>query len=189
MPPCLPTAPGGFVVDGIATNNGATPTQMTMEMHMIHLMYGLTDKVTIYTMIMLESLTMDHLRGPMNPAGRGTGFTTHNSGFGDLRLGALFSLYEDEDDDLIFNFGFSVPTGDIYRTSTAPTGGRIAQPLPYPMRLGSGTFNFRPASRGSTTWNAVPTAPSSRRTCQSIATIAAIRSATSTASISGTAIC
>jgi hypothetical protein len=37
-----------------------------------------------------------------------------------------------------------VPTGDIYRESTAPTGGMMFQPLPYPMRLGSGTFNARP---------------------------------------------
>ena len=141
----LPAVPGGFVVDGIATNNGATPTQMTMEMHMVHLMYGFTEDVTFYTMLMLPSLTMDHLRGPMNPAGRGTPFTTHSSGFGDTAFGALVGLYEDEDDDVILNLACTVPTGDIFRTTTIPTGGAMAQPLPYPMRLGSGTFNARPA--------------------------------------------
>jgi len=140
----LPAAPGGFGVDGIATNNGATPTQMTMEMHMIHLMYGLTDNVSVYTMLMLPSVTMDHTRGPMNPAGFGTTFRTHNSGIGDTGFGAVVSLYEDEDDDLMVNLGFSVPTGDIYRTSSNPTGGALSQALPYPMRLGSGTFNARP---------------------------------------------
>ena len=140
----LPLVPGAFRVDGIATNNGATPTQMTMEMHMIHLMYGVTDDITAYTMIMLPSLTMDHIRGPMNPAGRGTQFTTHNSGIGDTTFGALVKLFQDEDDDIILNIAFSAPTGDIFRTSTSPTGGRIAQPLPYPMRLGSGTANARP---------------------------------------------
>ncbi|MFK8113443.1 MAG: transporter [Rubripirellula sp.] len=134
----------GIVVDGIQTNAGASPTQMTMEMHMMHVMYGATDDVTLYTMLMLPSLTMDHLRGDANPAGRGSEFTTHNSGFGDTNLGALMRLASDEDEDLIFNLGCSVPTGDIYRESTAPTGGAASQPLPYPMRLGSGTFNFRP---------------------------------------------
>jgi len=126
------------------TNRGATPTAMTMEMHMMHLMYGYSDDVTLYAMLMLPSLTMDHLRGPGNMAGPGTPFTTHNSGFGDTTIGALLRLYSDTDDDLILNLGGSVPTGDIYRTSRIPTAGAMDQPLPYPMRLGSGTFNARP---------------------------------------------
>jgi len=130
--------------NSLGTNVGATPTQMTMEMHMIHVMRGMTENITAYTMIMLPSLTMDHIRGPSNPGGPGTPFTTHNSGFGDLGLGALLRLYSDDDDDLIFNLGASVPTGDIFRTTTIPTAGALSQPLPYPMRLGSGTFNMRP---------------------------------------------
>ena len=141
-----PPAPPGLTVDGIRTNAGAVPTQMTMEMHMIHLMYGLTDDVSIYTMLMLPSLTMDHIRGFGNPAGGGPGssFTTHTSGFGDTAFGALVKLAEDEDNDLLLNLGFSVPTGDIFETSSAPTAGGAALPLPYPMRKGSGTFNARP---------------------------------------------
>jgi len=139
-----PGPPPGIVVDGIRTNGGATPTDMTMEMHMVHVMYGASDNVTLYTMLMLPSLTMDHLRGDGNPAGRDTTFRTHNSGFGDTAFGALLRLYSDDCQDVIFNLGCSVPTGDIYRESTAPTGGLMSQPLPYPMRLGSGTFNARP---------------------------------------------
>ncbi|MEM6362907.1 MAG: transporter [Planctomycetota bacterium] len=126
------------------TNVRATPTQMTHEMHMLHIMRGMTEDITLYTMIMLPVLTMDHQRDPASPFGPNTTFTTHNSGFGDTAFGALLRLYTDEDDDLILNLGCSVPTGDIFRTSTAPTGGAVAQPLPYPMRLGSGTFNARP---------------------------------------------
>lgn len=126
------------------TNRGATPTQMTMEMHMMHFMYGWTEDISLYSMVMLPALTMDHLRGPGNPAGSGTSFTTHNSGMGDLGLGALMRLYSDERNDWLLNLGCSVPTGDLYRTSSAPTAGMMNQPLPYPMRLGSGMFNARP---------------------------------------------
>lgn len=142
--PDLATTP--ITIDGVTTNMGASPTQMTMEMHMLHLMYGVSDDVTAYAMIMLPSLTMDHIRGPGNPNGGGPGspFTTHNSGFGDLGIGALVNLYDDEDDDVILNLGCSVPTADIFRTSRVPTAGAMDQPLPYPMRLGSGTFNARP---------------------------------------------
>lgn len=140
----LATTP--FTADGITTNMGASPTQMTMEMHMVHLMYGLSDDITIYTMLMLPALTMDHIRGPGNMTGGGPGspFTTHTSGFGDTSFGALVSLTDDEDDDLILNLAFSVPTGDIFETSSAPTAGNVALPLPFPMRKGSGTFNARP---------------------------------------------
>jgi len=128
----------------LGTNNAALPTSMTMEMHMVHLMYGWSDDVTLYTMLMFPVLTMDHIRGPANPAGPGTVFTTHNSGFGDLRFGGLFRLLDEEDWDLILNLGFSVPTGDISRQSSAPTAGLVSQELPYPMRLGTGTFQFLP---------------------------------------------
>ena len=132
-------------IDGTFTNGGAAPVSMTMEMHMAHFMYGLTDDVTIYAMAMLPSLTMDHLRGPGNPAPFGTPFTLHNSGFGDTSIGMLLRLFSDVDDDLILNLGGSVPTGDIFRTSSTPSVGvGPPQALAYPMRLGSGTFNARP---------------------------------------------
>lgn len=136
-------------VHPMGTNRGATPTRMTMEMHMVHLMYGLTDDVTLYTMLNFPVLTMDHIRGPGNGFGGGPGtpFTTHNSGFGDTAFGALVRLSDpkDEDDDVILNLGGTVPTGDIFTTTSRPTAGNVSQPLPYPMRLGSGTFNARPA--------------------------------------------
>lgn len=133
----------GLTTDPV-TNRGATPSAMTHEMHMVHLMRGMTENVTAYAMIMLPSITMDHLRGPMNPAGPGSEFRTHNSGFGDLSLGLLLGMYSDEANDIIVNLGLSVPTGDIYRTTSIPTGGAMSQPMPYPMRLGSGTFNAKP---------------------------------------------
>ncbi len=138
-----PGPPPGIVVDGIRTNAAATPTKMTREMHMANIMYGATDDVTLYTMVMLPSLTMDHIRGDaITP--RGSEFTTHNSGFGDTAFGALFRLCSTCNHDWILNLGCSVPTGDIYRETAIPTGGASLQPLSYPMRLGSGTFNFRP---------------------------------------------
>lgn len=50
----------------------------------------------------------------------------------------------DSKNDLFFNFAGSLPTGDIYRESSAPTAGKQSLPLPYPMRLGSGTFDAKP---------------------------------------------
>lgn len=135
-----------YTHDGITTNFGASPTQMTAEMHQIRLMYGVSDDLTIYTVMNFPVLTMDHIRGPGNPTGGGPGsaFTTHTSGIGDTQFGALGNLIDSEHDDLIINVGFSVPTGDIFDTSANSTAGLLELPLEYPMRKGSGTFNARP---------------------------------------------
>ncbi|WP_419194545.1 transporter [Novipirellula herctigrandis] len=133
--PVGPPGPG-ITTDGITTNRAATPTQMTMEMHMAHVMYGATDDITLYTMAMLPNISMDHTRADF------TDFTTSNSGFGDMAFGALLRLYSDDCQDWILNLGCSVPTGDIFETTSIPTGSPTA--FPYPMRLGSGTFNMRP---------------------------------------------
>ena len=112
-------------------------TRMHMDMHMFHLMYAPSDEFTLYLMPMWTSVTMDHRR--MN----GTRFRTHNEGFDDMAAGALWLLEKDEDSEWIANLGFSVPTGDLNNTTTAAMGG-MATRLPYPMRLGSGTFDARP---------------------------------------------
>lgn len=121
----------------------ATPTRMHMDMHMIHMMYGLTDQITLYAMPMWFELTMDHLR--RMPLMGDPDFTTSNDGFADTGLGALWKLYSGDTDELIVNLGCTVPTGNISGRTAAPSNGLMPPALfPYPMRLGSGTFNARP---------------------------------------------
>jgi len=114
----------------------ATPTSMTMEMHMMHIMYGYTDCITLYVMPMWQVNTMDHLRR------NATTFRTTNDGFSDFSFGALWKVWENDTDELIFNIGFSAPTGDIDNLTSIPTGSPTE--FPYPMRLGSGTWDARP---------------------------------------------
>jgi len=130
------------------TNVGATPTGMTMDMHMLHFMYGLTDNTTLFVMPMWTSFRMTHLREdpfPPNPGALdGQPFTTETNGFDDLALGALVRIYKSPCEDLILNLSLSLPTGDIDETTTVPNPPN-AQEFPYPMRHGSGTVNLRPA--------------------------------------------
>ncbi len=116
---------------------GATPINMTMQMHMLHIMRGMTENVTAYIMPMWMDNTMDHRRRNR------TFFTTTNSGFGDLNFGALWRLYDGCSDELILNLRFSAPTGDIDNVTSIPTGS--PSEFPYPMRLGHGTWDALPA--------------------------------------------
>ena len=119
------------------------PTEMRMDMHMAGLMYGLTDRVTIMAMANYVTKEMDHVTyaGGMGTNELGS-FRTSPAGFGDTKLAALVGLTE----DIHLNAGVSIPTGSITERGEALTPmDMIADVrLPYPMQLGSGTWDLEP---------------------------------------------
>ena len=112
------------------------PTEMYMEMHMLNVMYGVTDELTLMLMVPYHRKSMDHVRMD------GVKFTTRTRGIGDISLSGLYSLYRDETHRLIGIAGLSFPSGSIDETDTLPAPGNL-QRLPYPMQLGSGTWDFK----------------------------------------------
>lgn len=112
-----------------------TPTRMTMEMHMIGAMYAPTDDLTLMAMVPFVSNEMDHLTR------MGVRFTTETEGIGDVRLAGLLKLHDEGDDRLHANLGLSLPTGSIDERDDTPAGNVV---LPYPMQLGSGTYDLMP---------------------------------------------
>jgi len=77
--------------------------------------------------------TMDHING------MGTEFTTKAEGFGDVKLTGLVNLYEQKNHNIILQAGLGLPTGSVNQRDRTPMG--PDQKLPYPMQLGSGTFD------------------------------------------------
>jgi hypothetical protein len=127
------------VQDVFAEGFAVAPRNMYMEMHMLHVMYGVTDEVTAMVVVPYIRKAMDHVRMD------GVRFTTRSRGLGDIRLSGLYSAYEDGTHRLIAKGGLSFPTGSISETDNLP--GMMGNPgsiqrLPYPMQLGSGTFDF-----------------------------------------------
>lgn len=114
----------------------ATPTNMTMEMHMVGTMYALTDRLTLMGMVNFVDLEMDHLTRA------GGTFRTKSSGVGDSSLGLIYSLEQTLTSS--FNTGFDVilPTAEVDKTDATPVGQNSR--LPYPMQLGSGAWGLRP---------------------------------------------
>lgn len=123
------------------------PVSMTMQMHMLGAMYAPTDWLTLMLMGNYTINEMDHITfmGGMGTTRLGK-FTTKSSGFGDTRLSAIVRLIETKNHKLYGNLGFSLPTGSIDETDDilTPMGARPRPRLPYPMQLGSGTFDLRP---------------------------------------------
>lgn len=113
-----------------------SPTQMTMDMHMFEVMYGLNDRVTFMGMF-------HYLRGSMDHQTRmQTSFTTDAQGLGDTSLSAMITLYQDLVHQVHVSAGVWLPTGSTDVRGDTPAGNDSK--LPYPMQLGSGTVDFSP---------------------------------------------
>ena len=127
------------------SNLRIVPTSMTMDMHMVGAMYGVTDYLTVAAMANYIDQDMTHIT--FNGAGAEIGgFQTRSAGFGDSRLNALIRLYEDDRHHVHLNAGVSIPTGSITQEDEIlnPAGATVRVRLPYPMQLGSGTYDAMP---------------------------------------------
>ena len=114
------------------------PTDMTMDMHMLMLMYGITDRFTVMGMTSYQDNNMDMLMdlGSMMPASHASPMRT--DGFGDTELRGLFKI----DGRFTGSLGVSLPTGDIDK-SVKLMGADFR--APYDMQLGSGSYDLKPA--------------------------------------------
>jgi len=124
--------------DVLVPNGGdymVTPTSMPMRMHMLGAMYALNDKITFMTMVNYLDMEMDHLTG------MGGEFTTTSSGFGDIKLAMLYRFFNKNKQQLHGQIGFSIPTGEIENEDVTPASNGENVILPYPMQIGSGTFD------------------------------------------------
>ncbi len=112
-----------------------TPTNMPMNMHMLGGMYAPSDKVTIMVMANYLSMEMDH------STRMGGNFTTEVSGFGDVQLSILYRFFNKNGQSVHGQLGLSLPTGSVTETDVTPASAPNETELPYPMQLGSGTFD------------------------------------------------
>jgi len=114
------------------------PTDMTMDMHMLMVMYGVTDRVTVMAMANYQDNKMDMLMdmGPGKMISQEAPMRT--SGFGDTELRGIYKFNK----YLVGSLGLSLPTGDINKTVTMM---RKEYRAPYDMQLGSGTYDLKPS--------------------------------------------
>jgi Protein of unknown function (DUF3570) len=138
------------------------PTNMSMSMHMLDLMYAPTDWLTLMLMPQWMDMDMDMLwtSQRQNPMGLGHGHSsiemgshdTHNTetgGIGDTGIYAMVKLFDRPSHHIHGTLGITAPTGDSAITykihqdlnSTDMDGGQTH----YGMQLGSGTWDFKPS--------------------------------------------
>ncbi|MEO1324280.1 MAG: transporter [Pseudomonadota bacterium] len=135
---------------GTPTTLRVVPIVMPMQMHMVGGMYGLSDRVTLMAMGMYIDQEMDHITFQgMSGTTRLGEFTTETAGIGDTTVGAIIGLDDGSYKHRQINLGLAVslPTGSLEETDQilTPMGATPSPRLPYPMQLGSGTFDLKPS--------------------------------------------
>lgn len=115
---------------------GATPIRMSMEMQMLGVMYAPTSKLTLTLMSSYVSKEMDHITR------MGGAFTTSSSGIGDTKLAGLYRLTHTDKTKLHAELGVYIPTGSINERDVNPVSAPNTAILPYPMQIGSGTWDL-----------------------------------------------
>lgn len=130
-----------------------TPTRMDMEMHMFGAMMSPMERLTLMLMVPYVLLDMEH-RTRM-----GTTFSTRSEGLGDVRATAMVDLLEGAHHDVHASLGLSFPTGSLTEVDRTPLSSPAKVRLPYPMQLGSGTWDLLPGltylgRQGRVSWGA-----------------------------------
>ena len=120
----------------ILENFKVTPTSMDMKMQMLGFMYAPARDFTVMAMVPFMRMSMDHVTRA------GVRFTTESAGLGDIPISGLYTFYNRENARLHLEFGVSLPSGSIDQRDDTPAG--PDRKLPYPMQLGSGTFDLKP---------------------------------------------
>jgi len=109
-----------------------------MTMHMVGAMYAPSDVVTLMAMANWLDQSMNH------QTRHGGSFAAASSGPGDASVAALVGIKRTGPVRVHLNAGLSIPTGSIEQTGVTPMSMGNAVQMPYPMQLGSGTWDALP---------------------------------------------
>lgn len=153
------------------------PSNMSMNMHMLDLMYAPTDWLTLMLMPQWVDMNMDMERlreaefdaevnnnvgNPVDENGEPVNIAAHiphhlqngheTGGIGDLGLYGLFKLFDNGAHHVHITAGLSAPTGNVnqhLRRNHTVDGGFND----YGMQLGSGTWDFKPSLTYTGQWD------------------------------------
>lgn len=124
------------------------PDEMSMEMHMLSAMYGITDSISLMVMTAYVEKRMTMITF-QDPAGATRLGVTEGSteGIGDTTVALAFNLWKGHGHRVNGTLGVSIPTGSIDETGTMlmPHNAMMTMRSSYGMQLGTGTYDLVPS--------------------------------------------
>ena len=126
-----------------------SPAEMTMQMQMVMVMYGISNKLSLMAMggylnnymNMTMARNMPSMPG-MSISNMPTNMPNTSMWLTDTKLTALYSLLDKGRKQITGSIGISLPTGSITETGTTILGND--QHLAYCMQTGTGSYNLLP---------------------------------------------
>lgn len=126
-----------------------SPEKMSMHMHMLMGMYGISDRLTLMTTFQYEQKEMTmiffdaalHRHGAAVNANTSPYHTMNTQGIGDIQVAFLLGLINKEKHLLFLNGGLSITTGSIDHKGKPDDVMYPNERYPYMMQTGSGTWD------------------------------------------------
>jgi hypothetical protein len=136
--------------DPLANGCSMLPREMTMNMHMLDLMYAPTDWLTLMLMPQFVNMQMhdSHPNVEVGSSGHHGGVAAHEQqtgGVGDTGMYALVKLFDHPNHHIHASLGFTAPTGDVQILEASVQNRKSTQYVHHGMQLGSGTWDFKPS--------------------------------------------
>lgn len=135
------------------------PQKMDMQMTMLGVMYAPSDAVTLLAMVMQmdNAVVLQSYQGMMGETPCASSFISKSAGTGDTIIGALFRGGETANRQWHSGLALSLPTGAVDKTGRpmVPMGcapAAMDKRLPYPMQLGSGSYELKPSLTYNGDW-------------------------------------
>ena len=135
------------------------PQKMDMQMTMLGVMYAPSDAVTLLAMVMQfdNEMVLQSYQGMMGETPCASPFLSKSTGRGDTIIGALFRGGETANGQWHSGLALSLPTGAADKTSRPMVPmdcvpAAMDKRLPYPMQLGSGSYELKPSLTYNGDW-------------------------------------
>lgn len=113
-----------------------SPERMRMNGHMLGLMFAPSNKLTLSLMAKYATNEMEHITQ------MGSHFATTSAEFGDTKFAALYRLIHRNKSKLHVELGLMIPSGSISSRDVVPASAPNEVILPYPMQIGTGTWDM-----------------------------------------------
>ncbi|MDF1837676.1 MAG: transporter [Planctomycetota bacterium] len=137
--------------DVFARGFAIAPTEGVDRLFEVEAMFGFDERLDLYFVVPYSTHNIDQdltLGGTSD---------VESDGLGDIQIGGVFRSYDHGPTRVSYMAGISLPTGKV--NESGEYDGMASTKLPYPLQLGSGTFDLLPgvlieSQRGDMQWGA-----------------------------------
>ena len=126
----------------VQTSYTMTPQDMTMTMHMMSIMHGISNDLTIMMMVPYSFKTMNTVSQHGNTISSMT-----SEGLNDIQVSGLWRMHHGAHHQVLINTGISLPFGNTSISNNSN------QHMPYGMQQGSGTVDILVGSTATAQFN------------------------------------